>query len=138
MAARLVAPVGACPCPCPAPRTHPGTLYAAVYRAHGVARTFDYPMPAELAGWARDAGWTDAVVEQDPTVAIRLPDADAFAIQRRTGSRGAATAGWSEEQHAALTADMLAVTPRQPDGGYAIPFGPLPHRAELACRPPGR
>ena len=87
-------------------------------RAH-----FDYPVAAELAGWARDAGWTDAAVDQDPTVAIRLPDADAFATWRRTGSRGAATAGWSEEQHAALTADMLAVTPREPDGGYAIPFG---------------
>ena len=86
-------------------------------------RTFDYPVAAELAGWARDAGWTNAAVDQDPTVAIRLPDADAFATWRRTGSRGAATAGWSEEQHAALTADMLAVTPRQPDGSYAIPFG---------------
>jgi ubiquinone/menaquinone biosynthesis C-methylase UbiE len=110
--------------PGPEERT-PGTLYAEVYRAHGVARTFDYPVAAELAGWARDAGWTDTVVEQDPTVAIRLPDADAFATWRRTGSRGAATAGWSEEQHAALTADMLAATPRQPDGGYAIPFGAL-------------
>ena len=93
--------------------------------AHGVARTFDYPVAAELAGWARDAGWADAVVDQDPTVAIRLPDADAFVTWRGTGSRGAATAGWSEEQHAALTADMLAVTPRQPDGSYAIPFGAL-------------
>lgn len=110
--------------PGPEERT-PGTLYAEVYRVHGVARTYDYPVAAELAGWARDAGWTDAVVDQDPTVAIRLPDSDAFVTWRRTGSRGAATAGWSEEQHAALTADMLAVTPRLPDGTYAIPFGAL-------------
>ena len=81
------------------------------------------PVAAELAGWAHDAGWTDAAVEDDPAVAIRLPDAEAFATWRSTGSRGAATAGWSEERHAALTADMLAATPRQPDGGYAIPFG---------------
>jgi len=24
-----------------------------------------------------------------------------------------------------MTADMLAVTPREPDGGYAIPFGAI-------------
>ena len=110
--------------PGPEERT-PGTLYAEVYRDHGVARTFDYPVAGEVAGWARAAGWTDPAVDQDPEVAIRLPDADAFVTWRRTGSRGAATAGWSEEQHAALTADMLAVTPRQPDGSYAIPFGAL-------------
>jgi SAM-dependent methyltransferase len=103
----------------------PGTLYDEVYRVHGVARTFDYPEAADLAGWARDAGWTDAAVDQDPTVAIRLPDADAFATWRSTGSRGAATVGWSEEQHAALTADMLAITPLEPDGSYAIPFGAM-------------
>ena len=108
--------------PGPEERT-PGPLYAEVYHRHGVPRTFGYPVAAELAGWAHDAGWTDAAVDDDPTVAIRLPDAEAFATWRSTGSRGAATAGWSEEQHAALTADMLAVTPRQPDGGYAIPFG---------------
>ena len=88
-----------------------------------MATTFDYPVADDIAAWAHDAGWTDAVVDDDPTVAIRLADADAFATWRRTGSRGAATAGWSEEQHAALTADMVAVTPRQPDGSYVIPFG---------------
>jgi len=108
--------------PGPEERT-PGPLYAEVYRRHGVPRTFGYPVAAELAGWARDAGWTDAAVDDDPTVAIRLPDADAFATWRRTGSRGAATAGWSEEQHAALTAEMLAATPQESGGGYAIPFG---------------
>jgi hypothetical protein len=58
-------------------------------------------------------------------MAIRLPDADAFATWRSTGSRGAATAGWSEERHAALTADMLAITPRDADGTYAVPFGAI-------------
>ena len=108
--------------PGPEERT-PGPLYAEVYRRHGVPRTFGYPVAAELAGWARDAGWTEASVDDDPTVAIRLPDADAFATWRSTGSRGAATAGWSEEQHAALTSDMLAVTPYESNDGYAIPFG---------------
>jgi SAM-dependent methyltransferase len=108
--------------PGPEERT-PGTVYGDVYRRHGLATTFDYPVAAELAGWARAAGWTDVAVADDPTVAIRLSDADAFATWRRTGSRGTATAGWTEEAHAALTADMLAITPREPDGGYVIPFG---------------
>jgi SAM-dependent methyltransferase len=110
--------------PGPEERT-PGTLYGEVYRSHGVATTFDYPLADDLAEWAVEAGWTDAAVADDPDVAIRLPDAEAFATWRRTGSRGAATAGWTEEQHAALTAAMLAITPQHPDGGYAIPFGAL-------------
>lgn len=110
--------------PGPDDRT-PGALYAEVYGRHGVARTFDYPVAAELGGWAREAGWTDVDVAEDPTVAIRLPDPDAFSTWRRTGSRGAATAGWSEDRHAALTAAMLAVTPQDPDGSYAIPFGAI-------------
>ena len=110
--------------PGPEERT-PGTIYHEVYRRHGLATTFDYPVAADLAGWALEAGWTDAGLAEDPSIAIRLPDAGAFATWRCTGSRGAATAGWSEERHAALTADMLAVTPRDPDGSYAIPFGAI-------------
>ncbi|HEY8180122.1 MAG TPA: methyltransferase domain-containing protein [Candidatus Limnocylindria bacterium] len=110
--------------PGPDERT-PGMLYGEVYRRHGVATTFDYPVAADLGGWAREAGWTGAAVAEDPTVAIYLPDAEAFSAWRRTGSRGAATAGWSEERHAVLTADMLAVTPRDPEGSYAIPFGAI-------------
>ena len=110
--------------PGPEERT-PGTLYREVYGRHGVATTFDYPEAGDLVAWAHEAGWTDAAVAEDPAMAIRLPDADAFATWRRTGSRGAATADWSEERHAAMTADMLAVTPRASDGGYAIPFGAI-------------
>jgi ubiquinone/menaquinone biosynthesis C-methylase UbiE len=110
--------------PGPEERT-PGTIYREVYRRHGLATTFDYPLAADLVSWAVVAGWSDAAVAEDPSIAIRLPDAEAFATWRRTGSRGAATAGWSEERHAALTADMLASTPREPDGSYAIPFGAI-------------
>jgi SAM-dependent methyltransferase len=110
--------------PGPEGRT-PGTIYGEVYGRHGVSTSFDYPVASDLAAWASEAGWTDMAVAEDSTVAIRLPDADAFSAWRRTGSRGAATAGWSEAQHAALTADMLAVTPREADGGYAIPFGAI-------------
>jgi SAM-dependent methyltransferase len=83
------------------------------------------PVATDLADWARAAGWRDAAVSEDPSVVIRLPDADAFTAWRLTGSRGAATAGWSEERQTALTADMLAVTPRDADGAYAIPFGAM-------------
>ena len=108
--------------PGPEDRT-PGTLYAEVYRVHGVARTFDYPEAAELAdGRAMPDGPMRSSIRIHPSP-FACPMPDAFAIWRRTGSRGAATAGWSEEQHAALTADMLAVTPRQPDGAYAIRSG---------------
>ena len=110
--------------PGPAERT-PGALYGEVYRRHDMDTSFAYPPVESLADWANAAGWTDATVESDPAVAIRLSDAGAFAAWRRTGTRGAATAGWSEERHAALTADMLAVTPREPGGGYAIPFGAI-------------
>jgi SAM-dependent methyltransferase len=103
----------------------PSAIYADVYRRHGVETTFAYPPVTAPADWAREAGWTDAAVDQDPAVAIRLPDAAAFATWRRTGSRGAATVGWSEERHAALTSDMLAVTPQESDGSYAIPFGAI-------------
>jgi SAM-dependent methyltransferase len=103
----------------------PSALYVEIYRRHGLDATFAYPPVTAPADWAREAGWTDAAVDQDPTVSIRLPDADAIATWRRTGSRGAATVGWSEEQHAALTDDMLAITPQEPDGSYAIPFGAI-------------
>ncbi len=121
------APAAACPSRCPGRRSSRRlAIYAEVYHRHGVTAHASPTRAATApAGWARDAGWTDAAVDQDPSVAIRLPDAEAFATWRRTGARGAATAGWSEEQHAALTADMLAVTPRGQDGGYVIPFGAI-------------
>ena len=103
----------------------PSVTYAAVYAKWEIATRFDYPTPAELAGWADAAGWGDISTAADPTVAIRLTDEDAFRTWRRTGSRAGATMGFTEEQHAALTADMIAVTPRDADGAFRIPFGAL-------------
>ena len=52
------APVGACPCPCPAPRTTPRHPVRGLPRPRCGAH-IRLPEAAELAGWARDAGWTD-------------------------------------------------------------------------------
>ena len=103
----------------------PSVTYAAVYQRWGIAARSDYPTPDQLAGWAQSAGWTDVETAADATIAILLPDDDAFRSWRRTGSRAGATAGFTSEQHEALTADMLAVTPRDADGTYRIPFGAL-------------
>ena len=56
-----------------------------------------------------------------------------FASQtRRHSGPGAASvrvatspSDWSPEQHEALTRDMLAISRRERDGSYAIPFGAI-------------
>ncbi|MGH2456090.1 MAG: class I SAM-dependent methyltransferase [Candidatus Limnocylindria bacterium] len=103
----------------------PTAVYRQVYERHGIDTSGRYPTPDELAGWATAAGWTDVDVHADPTTAIRLPDASAFRTWREIGSRGQATDGWTPEQHDTLTAEMLAVTPRDADGWLRIPFGAL-------------
>jgi len=103
----------------------PSVTYAAIYQQWGIASGFGYPTLEQLAGWAQSAGWSDVETAADPTVAIRLPDEDAFRTWRRTGSRAGATAGLTEGQHEVLTAEMLAVTPRDADGTFRIPFGAL-------------
>ncbi|HSM38686.1 MAG TPA: methyltransferase domain-containing protein [Candidatus Limnocylindrales bacterium] len=100
-------------------------VYGEIYARHGIVDPGRYPTPGELAGVAIDAGWTDVETDTDRGHAIVLPDEDAFRVWRSIGSRGAATADWSPEQHAALTEEMLAVTPRDPDGWLRIPFGAI-------------
>jgi SAM-dependent methyltransferase len=103
----------------------PSAIYAAIYERWGIGSSFDYPTQEELAGWAQAAGWSGVATAEDPQMAIRLPDEDAFRTWRRTGSRAGATAGLTEEQHDALTAEMIAATPREADGTFRIPFGAL-------------
>ena len=103
----------------------PSATYAAVYERWGIGSRFDYPTPEILADWGAAAGWTSIETAADPEMAIHLPDDTAFAVWRNTGSRAGATAGFTAEQHAALTAEMLAITPRQADGSLRIPFGAL-------------
>jgi SAM-dependent methyltransferase len=103
----------------------PSMIYAPIYERWGIASSFDYPTAESLAGWAQDAGWTDIETSADPDMAIRLPDDAAFVVWRNTGSRASATVDFTAEQHQALTAEMLALTPREPDGSLRIPFAAL-------------
>lgn len=123
---RVVRPGGRLSLSVPGPEgVAPSAIYGGIYARHGIGTAGRYPTLAELARRAREAGWSDVVAEADPAHSISLPDEDAFRVWRSIGSRGAATASWSAEQHEALTDEMLAVTPRGPDGGLQIPFGVL-------------
>jgi SAM-dependent methyltransferase len=103
----------------------PTGIYRDIYERHGIDTSDRYPTAASLADWAGVAGWTDVAVEADPTVEIVLPDEVAFRTWREIGLRGPATAHFTEEQHAALTDEMLAATPRDVSGAFRIPFGAL-------------
>ena len=103
----------------------PTAIYAEIYARHGIDTSGRYPTPTSLAELAHGAGWNEVEVAADPTTAIVLPDDDAFRVWRGIGSRGAATAHYTAEQHRALTDEMLAVTPRDPDGSLRIPFGAI-------------
>jgi hypothetical protein len=85
----------------------------------------EVPTRAKLLGWARAAGWRQAVVVADPATTIRLAGPDSFERWMRTGSRSVASRALSDERFAALSADLLAATPVGPDGLLHIPFGTL-------------
>jgi SAM-dependent methyltransferase len=103
----------------------PTALYAEVYERHGIDTSDRYPTQEVLRQLALDAGWREVDTDADPSAAIVLSDEAAFRTWRGIGSRGAATAHYTPERHDALTAEMLAVTPRLPDGSLRIPFGAL-------------
>ena len=103
----------------------PSAIYRAVYDRYGINTAGDYPTPDSLAGLAADAGWDDVTVDADPNTAILLADEAAFRTWREIGSRGAATADFTPEQHRALTDEMLAVTPHDEAGRLRIPFGAI-------------
>ena len=99
--------------------------YAPIYERYGIATVGHYPTAEELAAWAAEAGWAEVEVSADPSVVINLPDEAAFRTWRSLGSRGTATRDWTPEQNETLTREMLALTPRQPDGSISLPFGAL-------------
>lgn len=103
----------------------PTALYREIYDRYGIDTSDRYPTLASLARIARAAGWTDVESAADPTTAIVVPDETAFRTWRDIGSRGSATAEFTQEQHCALTDAMLAATPRTAAGGLRIPFGAL-------------
>lgn len=103
----------------------PTVLYREIYARHGISTAGRYPGPDELRALAEAAGWGEVEMAADPTVAIRLADEELFRAWRGLGARGEATRDWTPEQHETLTREMLAVTPRDPSGGYVMPFGAL-------------
>jgi hypothetical protein len=103
----------------------PISLFAPVYEQYGLTWGDDYPTQADLAGWASDAGWATVTADADPTVSIPLADDDAFGTWLQVGSRGRATKGWADERRRQFARDLMAATPRDPDGGYRLPFGAL-------------
>jgi SAM-dependent methyltransferase len=123
---RVVRPGGRISLSVPGPgEVTPSAIYGEIYQRYGIDTSGRYPTPAELAGWAEQAGWREVSTAADPSMAIRLPDEQAFRLWRQIGSRGPATAGLSKAEHDALTAEMLAVTPHAEDGTFRIPFGAL-------------
>lgn len=101
------------------------SIFNAIYRRYGLERRIGVPTLTALANRARAAGWRRVKTVADPTTVIRLADATAFERWMRTGSRSAAARSLSEEGFEALVDDLLAATPRAPDGSLAIPFGSL-------------
>ena len=103
----------------------PTQLYRAIYDRHGISAAGRYPSLEGARADVEAAGWTDAQADADPTVAIRFATEELFRAWRTLGARGEATRDWTPEQHETLTGEMLAVTPRDTDGAYVMPFGAL-------------
>ena len=123
---RVTTPGGRLSLSVPGPNEYtPSAIYRDIYERYGIDPSGRYPTAEELVARAAAAGWRDAVAEYDHTTAIVLPDEEAFRTWRGIGSRGAATAELSPEQHRVLTDEMAAVTPRDADGRFRIPFGAI-------------
>lgn len=103
----------------------PAVVLGAVYDRFGITWGDDYPVPNDLAGWARDAGWADIGVDADPTTVIPLADEDAFRAWLRVGARGRATGGWSDERRDQFTRELMAASPRDASGAFRLPFGTI-------------
>jgi SAM-dependent methyltransferase len=99
----------------------PSAVLGSVYNRYGIEwKASDYPDTEELAGWAEDAGWTDVTTDADPTTGIRLGDENAF----RTWLRVARfSTDWPPERIDAFARDLMAVSPREADGSFRLPFG---------------
>jgi SAM-dependent methyltransferase len=103
----------------------PNTIFGPVYDRHGITWGHDYPTEAELASWARQAGWDAVETGADAGIEIRLDDETRFRTWLRVGARGRATAGWSDGQRERLIGDLMAAARRDGDPGFRLPFGAL-------------
>ena len=103
----------------------PAVVFGAVYDRFGITWGDDYPAPADLAQWTRDAGWAEVAVDADRTTAIPLADESAFRAWLRVGARGRATAGWSDERREEFTRELMGAAPRDAAGEFRLPFGTI-------------
>jgi len=123
---RVVAPRGRISLSVPGPNdVVPATVLHRVYDQYGITWGDDYPTMVELAGWATQAGWSEVETAADPTIGIPLADDDLYRAWLSVGARGRATGDWSAERRDEFARDLMAATPRSPDGGYRLPFGAL-------------
>ncbi len=110
--------------PGPAERS-PTAVYQDIYEGRGIATGDHHPTASRLIDDATAAGWLEPAVVEDPWLSIRLADETLFRAWRSIGSRAEATREWSPDEHEAMTREMLAVTPRDRDGTFVIPFGAI-------------
>ena len=123
---RVTAPDGRLSLSVPGPvEAVPISVLRPVYARYGLEWGDDYPVEDDLAGWARQAGWSALETSADASTVIPLDDELHYRAWLRVGARGRATAGWADERRERFTRDLMAATPRAPDGGYRLPFGSL-------------
>jgi SAM-dependent methyltransferase len=101
----------------------PSAVFGEVYDRYGIEwAADDYPQPSAVVQWATDAGWTGVTGDAEPTSAIPLTDETAFRVWLRVGRM---VTDWSADRVAAFGDDLMAVSPRGPDGSFRIPFGSI-------------
>jgi SAM-dependent methyltransferase len=124
---RVARPGGRLSLSVPGPGTVvPSAVFGDVYDAYGIEwGNADYPVPAELAAWASDAGWADAVVADDPSTSIPLADEATFRTWLRVGPHRRITSEWPPERREQFSRDLMAAAPRDASGGFRLPFGTI-------------
>jgi SAM-dependent methyltransferase len=104
----------------------PAAVFGQVYTAYGIEWSDDdYPTADGLAGWAREAGWQDLDLATDPGMAIPLADDEAFRTWLGVGARRRLTSSWPGHKREAFARELMAAAPRDPGGGYRVPFGAI-------------
>jgi SAM-dependent methyltransferase len=121
---RVTAPGGRLSLSVPGPgHVVPSAVFSEVYTRYGIEwHDDDYPEASELAEWATKAGWVSVETDADPTAAVPLADAHAFRTWLSVGRTGT---DWTPERVEAFGTDLMAVSPRGPDGSFRIPFGAI-------------
>jgi SAM-dependent methyltransferase len=121
---RVTAPGGRVSLSVPGPgQVVPSAVFGEVYDRYGTEwQRDDYPDGPQLARWATDAGWTEVETAADAAAVIPLADEAAFRTWLRVGRT---VTSWSADRVEAFARDLMAVSPRGPDGAFRIPFGAL-------------